>query len=1374
MSKKIKLNYDQTYATSHSRDYYRGKSFHFSGKWVPGAHYVSDDYNLDFVTHGQNLLACAKSHLSTVDNEPTQYVYNERGDISGVASIYWDFVLGSVKGADPGIKIEENYWWICDDISLPEDEQVWTNTGVKAKMELDDLSEDEIALLQRPGKQVVDDFVANVITQETGYYSSKIMSQECVTKELDDIGLVVGEHIAELWTQVSNLIENHNVLDNASASSLTLAEILKINGADFVINGQSAPTKVPDFIGQIYNDTTNKVHYAALGNSSVSDWVALSKSSELDSYKTTVSTIIDNINSSINTANGKITTNTNNIASLTSRITTEESTRSSADIAIQNLITQESETRTNIINQIYSLVPTAATSTNQLADKSFVHNEIATSSATFRGTYSTLSELQQQTADNNDYGFVVETDALGNTTYNRYRYDGTTWTFEYTINSTEFSQSQWDAINSGINSTLVTKLSELPTNANLQSTLDGKVNVVSGKQLSTEDYTTSEKTKLSGIESGAEVNVQADWTQSDSSNDSYIKNKPTALKNPESLTFGSKTYNGSTAQTITATDLGALTTHQDISGKADKVTNAINGNFASLNASGNLVDSGKKASDFQVAGSYKTTQTAVSDPTASGNSVTFISGITQNTNGVITPSKATVRSASASQSGLMSSSDYSKLAGIASGAQVNVIETVKVDDTALTPDTSKAVNIDLTGKVNVPKEETVDSEFYFRQTSDGNVDYNGNARINNIKGKTLVWNQLAINGTADTLNGKGSNDADELILENGYVKTTGGRYDGVIFNLGSSPIVEHKYYISHIGYATDNDWRIDFDGRSLTRIGTTLGMVSTIMTYTGQRARLYCLNYRSQASTLYTKYLFIVDLTLMFGAGNEPETVEEFEAMFPLDYYDYDEGRLLNLTADGIVTNGFNQWDEEWEIGRISYEYGTKSSSVDHIRSRNFIPCLPNTTYYIHISNAVDSSNISRICCYDADKHYIQASWTFFEEGIYITPANAAYIMFFITATTYNHGICINLSDSSKNGTYEPYWKRTADLPITTLTGKLNGEGSSVVVFPDGMKSAGTVHDELTETKAIKRIGVVDLGTLQWSTDSGCFVANVSTIKNHTVNTVCNNYITSSVLDLVSFTDGTHDKEVYVANNESLKPVFIIDSSYTTVATFKSAMSGVLLYYELAEPEEYILDEPLNLDYNYDYLGTEKVLPENTSVPTTTPLNAEISYNEAIINDVNVEGITEYVKRTELVKYDTSDDVDDKLNNYKTVASLQSKGDSNLPVYFDSNGNAQPITDLTLDGTLSGNAFKVIAEHIAELESRIANLESGKDSANSLTATSVDSANGYFINGDKTVIFGSGAPTAIPAFVGQFYINTSGPALYYSTGNGATTDWKQA
>ena len=59
------------------------------------------------------------------------------------------------------------------------------------------------------------------------------------------------------------------------------------------------------------------------------------------------------------------------------------------------------------------------------------------------------------------------------------------------------------------------------------SDISNKVDKVTGKGLSTNDYTTAEKTKLAGIASGAEVNVQADWNETNTSSDAYIKNKPT-------------------------------------------------------------------------------------------------------------------------------------------------------------------------------------------------------------------------------------------------------------------------------------------------------------------------------------------------------------------------------------------------------------------------------------------------------------------------------------------------------------------------------------------------------------------------------------------------------------------------------------------------------------------------------------------------------------------------------------------------------------------------------------------------------------------------------------------------------------------------------
>lgn len=50
----------------------------------------------------------------------------------------------------------------------------------------------------------------------------------------------------------------------------------------------------------------------------------------------------------------------------------------------------------------------------------------------------------------------------------------------------------------------------------------------SGKGLSSNDYTTTEKNKLSGIEAGAQVNVKPDWNASSGSS-AEILNKPTKL-----------------------------------------------------------------------------------------------------------------------------------------------------------------------------------------------------------------------------------------------------------------------------------------------------------------------------------------------------------------------------------------------------------------------------------------------------------------------------------------------------------------------------------------------------------------------------------------------------------------------------------------------------------------------------------------------------------------------------------------------------------------------------------------------------------------------------------------------------------------------------
>ena len=63
----------------------------------------------------------------------------------------------------------------------------------------------------------------------------------------------------------------------------------------------------------------------------------------------------------------------------------------------------------------------------------------------------------------------------------------------------------------------------------LTAIVGNKVDKVSGKGLSTNDYTTDDKNKLESIASGAEVNVQSDWNVTNSTSDAFIKNKPVAM-----------------------------------------------------------------------------------------------------------------------------------------------------------------------------------------------------------------------------------------------------------------------------------------------------------------------------------------------------------------------------------------------------------------------------------------------------------------------------------------------------------------------------------------------------------------------------------------------------------------------------------------------------------------------------------------------------------------------------------------------------------------------------------------------------------------------------------------------------------------------------
>lgn len=171
-----------------------------------------------------------------------------------------------------------------------------------------------------------------------------------------------------------------------------------------------------------------------------------------------------------------------------------------------------SENNTNVVipiservNAIESKIPNEATSNNKLADKDFVNSSIATNTATFRGNYNLINDLsltidatEQEialalsstilTADNNDYCFVqIPTSDLTPTQIariDRYKYNGTTWEFEYSLNNSGFTASQWAAINSGATDTLIGQISTNQSNiSNLNTNKVDKTTTIAGVDL---------------------------------------------------------------------------------------------------------------------------------------------------------------------------------------------------------------------------------------------------------------------------------------------------------------------------------------------------------------------------------------------------------------------------------------------------------------------------------------------------------------------------------------------------------------------------------------------------------------------------------------------------------------------------------------------------------------------------------------------------------------------------------------------------------------------------------------------------------------------------------------------------------------------------
>ena len=116
---------------------------------------------------------------------------------------------------------------------------------------------------------------------------------------------------------------------------------------------------------------------------------------------------------------------------------------------------------------------------------------------------------------------------------------------------------------------------------------------------------------------------------------------------------------------------------------------------------------------------------------------------------------------------------------------------------------------------------------------------------------------------------------------------------------------------------------------------------------------------------------------------------------------------------------GANKWDEVWELGWIS-STGENRDSSEIIRSKNYIPVTPNTTYCIVVPASTDIVYFddSKVAIGNTDKNGIGD--TDRTVNTRTTHDNCHYIRFWTrNQTTYNHDIAINYPSTVT--TYSPY-----------------------------------------------------------------------------------------------------------------------------------------------------------------------------------------------------------------------------------------------------------------------------------------------------------------------------------------------------------------
>ncbi|WP_302832929.1 hypothetical protein [Ruminococcus sp.] len=447
--------------------------------------------------------------------------------------------------------------------------------------------------------------------------------------------------------------------------------------------------------------------------------------------------------------------------------------------------------------------------------------------------------------------------------------------------------------------------------------------------------------------------------------------------------------------------------------------------------------------------------------------------------------------------------------------------------------------------------------------------------VKNIGGRSIVFNQNfqsrkeINNGITATV------DSDGTITLNGTVTASYFNFRDVTPE--QNKVGKYAFKLLIMNNPDDISMKFGFLNRSQSTPAITSGSAVLIYNQTQYETSLGKSTGISglTAGTVFNNVkikIQIFDLTLMFGAGNEPTSVEEFEAMFPNDYYQYNAGEIVSAGTESIIEQGknlFDYTDKTYNGANISkVENGviyTKGLTTTVLN----IPTVVGSKYTLSFkvkSSGANQGGLRWSLQKGKNTSYAHDSSLIKSEVGYVANTEYQAVATFV-ATTDFVSLCtimpmvydVQLENGDTATGYSPFYQ--TEYPIPEAIKALLGYGWS----------AGTAKNyvDYENKRYVQCVGSVDLGTLSWRVgDSVSFetfqLKGQKLTKNYDIapNILCSKYPTKTQNELWGKTNVTG-----ITTNANVDGcVHVNDTSYTDATAFKQAMQDVMLYYELATP----------------------------------------------------------------------------------------------------------------------------------------------------------------------------------------------------------------